>query len=67
MGKKYQKLFVERKKRDLSCEDMGKILGISTTYYWQIENNKRRLFYNDAIRIARIFHLKPDDLFYENE
>ena len=67
MRRKYQKLFLERKKRNLSCEDMGKILGISTAYYWQIENKKRRLFYADAIRIAHIFHLKPDDLFYEND
>ena len=46
---------------------MGRILGISTAYYWQIENKKRRLFYDDAIRIAHIFRLKPDDLFYEND
>ena len=46
---------------------MGRILGISTAYYWQIENKKRRLFYDDAIRIAHIFCLKPDDLFYEND
>ena len=67
MRRKYQKLFLERKKRNLSCEDMGRILGISTAYYWQIENKKRRLFYDDAIRIAHIFCLKPDDLFYEND
>mgnify|MGYP001852318105 CR=1 FL=1 len=67
MRRKYQKLFLERQKRNLSCEDMGRILGISTAYYWQIENKKRRLFYDDAIRIAHIFRLKPDDLFYEND
>ena len=46
---------------------MGRILGISTAYYWQIENRRRRLFYIEAIRIAHIFHLKPDDLFYKND
>ncbi len=65
MKKNYQKLYLERKKRNLSCEDMSKILGLSKSYYWQIENKKRRLFYDHAVKIARIFQMKPDDLFYE--
>lgn len=49
----------------LSHRDMAKKLEISKTYYWQIENGKRRLSYDMAIRIANIFKLKPDELFYE--
>ena len=45
---------------------MARILGISTSYYWQIENMKRRLFYDLAVQIAKIFELKPDDLFFDN-
>ena len=30
-----------------------------------IENSNRRLTYDMAIKIAEVFHLKPDDLFYE--
>ncbi len=45
--------------------DMAKLLTISKTYYWQLENNKRRISYNMAIKIATIFALKPDDIFYE--
>ncbi len=46
--------------------DMAKMLGISKTFYWQIENGKRGLKYHMAIRIAEIFGLKPDDLFYND-
>ncbi len=61
----YAKLKQERKKRNLSCKEMGRLLHISASYYSQIENNKRRLFYNLAVSIAKIFDLKPDDLFYD--
>ena len=66
MKKNYQKLYLERKRRNLSYEDMSKMLGLSKSYYWQIENKKRRLFYDLAVKIAEIFQLKPDDLFYEH-
>lgn len=55
-----------RMKVGFSDSDMAKILGISKTFYWQIENGKRKLKYSMAIRIAEIFGLKPDDLFYED-
>lgn len=64
--KSYEKLTLERKRKNLSYEDMARILGISTSYYWQIENMKRRLFYDLAVQIAKIFELKPDDLFFDN-
>ena len=55
-----------RMKVGFSDSDMAKMLGISKTFYWQIENGKRKLKYSMAIRIAKIFGLKPDDLFYED-
>lgn len=54
-----------RKKTKLSCLDMSNLLNISKTYYWQLENKKRRLDYELAVKIASIFNLKPDDIFYE--
>ena len=51
---------------NLSYDDMSRMLGLSKSYYWQIENKKRRLFYDLAVKIAEIFQLKPDDLFYEH-
>ena len=54
-----------RIQRNYSCQMMANMLRISKTYYWQLEQKKRRLTYDMAIKIAKIFNLKPDDLFYE--
>ena len=43
---------------------MAKLLKVSKTYYWELENKKKRLSYGLAIKIALIFNLKPDDVFY---
>ena len=50
---------------NLTCDDMASILGISKTYYFQLENQKRRLYYHLAVRIADIFGKRPDDIFYD--
>jgi putative transcriptional regulator len=56
-----------RKEHKYSLEDIAKQVGISKVYIWQIENDKRRLNYTLAIKIAEIFEMKPDDLFYDDE
>ena len=53
-----------RKSHNYSHKDMAEKLGISKTFYWQIENEKRRLSYNMAIKIAEIFKTTPDKIFY---
>jgi putative transcriptional regulator len=60
-----KKLKELRIKNNLTVKDMADLVGISQTYYWQIENKDRRLFYELAIKIAKVFNLKPDELFYE--
>ncbi len=55
-----------RMRYNLTCEDMANILGISKTYYFQLENQRRRLYYHLAVRIARIFNKRPDDIFYDD-
>ncbi len=55
-----------REKDNYTHQEMANLLKISKTYYWQLEKNKRRLSYEMAIKIAAIFNLKPDDLFYED-
>jgi len=62
---KMEKLKELRIKNNYTFDDMAKMLGISKPYYWQIENKKRRLYYSLAKKIANIFNLKPDDIFYE--
>ena len=54
-----------RKKNNYTCQDMSEKLNISKPFYLQIENGRRRLSYIMAIKIAKIFNLKPDDIFYE--
>lgn len=61
----YTNLKTIRECKGLSYEDMAKKLGISKCFYWQIENKKRRLYYEMAKKIAHVFLLKPDDIFYE--
>ena len=61
-----QKLKRLRSKNNYSYQDIANILNISKTYYWQIENKKRRLTYELAIKISAIFNLKPDDVFYND-
>lgn len=58
-------LKVIRKKNQLTLEEMADCLGISKPFYWQIENEKRKLTYSMALKISAIFNLKPDDVFYE--
>ncbi len=55
-----------RAKNGYTCEYMANHLNISKPFYWQIENGKRRLSYGMAVKIAKIFNMKPDDIFYEN-
>ncbi len=54
-----------RKKKNLTIQEMADQVGISKAYYWQLENNNRRLFYDIAVKIANVFGLKPDDIFYK--
>lgn len=59
-----KKLKELRQKNNYTISEFANLIGISATYYWQIENKKRRLYYKLAIKIAKIFNLKPDDIFY---
>ena len=62
----YKKLKSLRKDRKYTTQIMGEKLGISKPFYCQIENGKRRLTYEMAVKIAKIFNLKPDSLFYND-
>lgn len=56
-----------RKEHSYTIYKMAEILGITPSFYSQIENKKRRLFYDTACSIASIFNMKPDQIFYEKE
>jgi putative transcriptional regulator len=59
-----EKLKTMRIEKKYTCKDMAAALKISKPYYWQIENDKRGLSYDMAFKIAKIFNVKPDDIFY---
>ena len=59
-----EKLKEIRKKNEYTIYDMAKLLKITPSFYSQIENKKRRLFYDTALKISTIFNMKPDELFY---
>lgn len=56
-----------RKENNLTIYQMAYKLGISPSYYSQIENKKRRLYYEVAIKISAIFNKKPDDIFLDTK
>lgn len=56
-----------RKQHHYSCQHMADELGISKVYYWQIESGKRRLSYDLATQIAKIFNRNPDSIFLPTE
>ena len=58
-------LKVLREEKGLNYQEMANLLGISKAYYWQLEHKNRRLYYDMAKKIAEIFKLKPDDIFYQ--
>lgn len=62
----FWKLRELRMKKGYTTKDMGEMLNISKPFYCQIENQKRRLSYDMAVRIAAIFNVRPDTIFYKD-
>ncbi|KIQ93386.1 putative transcriptional regulator [Anoxybacillus thermarum] len=56
-----------RTEKGLSCKQVADLVGISKEYYWMIENGKRRLNYELAVKIAQVFDTSPDDIFLDRE
>ena len=63
---KLKKLEELRLNNNLTYKQMAEKLKMSKAYYWQIENGNRNLYYKVAVKIAKVFKLKPDDLFYDD-
>ena len=62
----YTKLKEKRSAKKYTNKIMAEKLGISKAFYCQIENGSRRLSYEMAVKIANIFNIKPDSLFYDD-
>jgi putative transcriptional regulator len=62
-----EKLKTMRKSEGLTCQQVADLVGISKEYYWMIENGKRRLTYELAVKIAKVFKTSPDNIFLDNQ
>lgn len=61
----FEKLTKIREEHQYSYQDMADFLQISKCYYWQLEHKKRRLYYDMAKKIAEVFKMQPDEIFYD--
>lgn len=52
-----------REENQMTIQEIANEIGISKGYYSMIENGKRGLSYNLAVKIAQVFNMKPDDIF----
>ncbi|WP_121639517.1 helix-turn-helix transcriptional regulator [Virgibacillus sp. Bac330] len=55
-----------RIKEGLTYQQVADEVGISKEYYWMIENGKRRLTYEHAVKIAKVFNSNPDYIFLDS-
>jgi len=62
----YKKLKDFRYKNHITAKSVSESVGISKAFYCQIENGQRRMSYELAIKIASVFGVKPDYLFYDD-
>lgn len=63
----HEKLKNMRHLENLTCQQVADLVGISKEYYWMIENGKRRLTYELAVKIAQVFKSSPDYIFLDSE
>ena len=57
------KLIKMRKENKITLKEMAKVLNTSAAYYNMLETRKRKLHYDEAIKISKYFNMRPDDLF----
>ncbi|HHU54671.1 MAG TPA: helix-turn-helix transcriptional regulator [Mollicutes bacterium] len=62
----YSKLRKIRNNNQYTVQQMADMLGISKSFYSQLETRNRRLFYDMAVKIATIFNMRPDEIFYDD-
>lgn len=55
-----------RKEKGLNLEDIARELNVSKAYVSMIETGKRSLDYEMAIQMAKIFDIRPDEIFFDD-
>ncbi|MFZ4897297.1 helix-turn-helix transcriptional regulator [Enterococcus durans] len=56
-----------REDNQLTAQEVAEKIGITKGYYSMIENGKRGLSYPIAVKIANVFGMKPDEIFFDHE
>ncbi|KFM95250.1 XRE family transcriptional regulator [Bacillus clarus] len=59
-----QKLKRTRIEKGWTCEEVANRVGITKMHYWYIENNKRKLKIDLAVKIANALEEDPKELFF---
>ena len=62
-----EKLTHYRKKANLTQKQMAEKLGISESYYCQLENGNRRMSLNMALDISAILCVNPNEIFFAKD
>lgn len=62
-----QNLETIRKENGKTFLQVADAAGLTKEFYWMIEKGKRRLSYENAVKIALVFGKEPDDIFLETE
>lgn len=55
-----------RKKSGFTQQEMASKIGISESYYCQLETGKRRMSLDNALKISSILGKTPDEIFLPN-
>jgi len=58
-----EKLKEVRTEKGISYQEMASKLDVTMQFYWMIENGKRKLSYEMAVKIAAILESTPDQIF----
>lgn len=56
-----------REEQGFTHQEVADAIGVTKPYYWQIENGKRGLYYELAVKIACVFKKTPDEIFLPDE
>lgn len=62
-----EKLREVRFAHNKTLQQVADEIEVSKPYYWQIENGKRGLSYELAVKISSVFNMNPDDIFLFEE
>lgn len=50
--------------KGISVYEIANYLKVTAAFYSQLENKKKRLYYDTALKLATFFGTKPDELFF---